>query len=374
MSTSEPLPKDELERLVAQVNAYMTNPVTNGVVGGSAKAKPRFEAYHASLSLCSHKVRTVLAEKQQPYTSHAMNIMPSGKFIPHNYRPAYVRLRLKAAQQAAFVEGYSGASAVTVEGVDPLVVPTLVDHEAGKVIIDSRAICEHVAKSVDTGTDLLPDDLLGDIDAMTTHVDHLPHVALMYGAHPEKDNRPKGLINGITGIHAKKLRAAQAVLDQLSPDSELRPAYEAKIKKEKAAAGFVIDADSMRAAHDAGRAHIATLDDQLKQSGGPWIFGDRFTMADIQWTISVYRLKWLGNGEWWEAGSGRERVADYYARASERPAFKQAVVDWKYAYSPSPYIEKWASSGMMAKFLLHAARETELREVMFGSKLALEPA
>ncbi|MEM6596450.1 MAG: glutathione S-transferase family protein [Pseudomonadota bacterium] len=374
MSTSEPLPKDELEQLVSQVNAYMTNPLSNRVVGGSQGSSPRFEAYHASLSLCSHKVRTVLAEKQQPYKSHAMNIMPSGKFVPHNYRPAYVRLRLKAAQQRAFVSGYSGASAVAVEGVDPLVVPTLVDHEEGKVIIDSRAICEHVAKSADTGTDLMPDDLLADIDRMTALVDTLPHVALMYGAHPEKDNRPKGLVNGITGIHAKKIKAAQTVLDQLPAGSDLRPAYEAKIAKESAAAGFVIDGDSMRAAHEAGRQHVADLEAQLKESGGPWVFGDRFTIADIQWTVSIFRLMWLGHGEWWAPGSGNDRVADYYARAAKRPSFRSAVVEWKYAYSPSPYIDDYASGGMVARFLLHAARETEFREVMFGSNLASELA
>lgn len=374
MSTSQPLSKEELQRLVSKVNAYLTNPLTNRVVGDPGGAAPRYEAYHASLSLCSHKVRTVLAEKQQPYKSHSMNIMPSGKFVPHNYRPAYVRLRLQAARQRALVSGYSGASAVTVEGVDPLVVPTLIDHGEGKIIIDSRAICEHVATSTDTGTNLIPDDLEADIDRMTNLVDTLPHVALLYGAHPETDNRPKGLISGITGIHAKKIKAVETVLDQLPADSTLRPAYEAKIAKESAAAGFVIDGDSMRAAHEAGRRHVADLEAQLKQSNGPWVFGDRFTLADIQWTVSIFRLMWLGHGKWWAPGSGNDRVADYYARATARPSFRSAVVEWKYAYSPSPYIEDYASGGMLARFLLHAARETEFREVMFGSKLAPELA
>ena len=120
----------------------LTNRATNKIIGDGGGSKPRFELYHASLSLCSFKVRTTLAEKGLAYSSHALSIMPAGKAIPQNYRPEYVRLRLKGQEKQKLVSGYTGASSVAEDGFDPCVVPTLVDHQEGRVVIDSKNICE----------------------------------------------------------------------------------------------------------------------------------------------------------------------------------------------------------------------------------------
>ena len=50
---------------------------------------PRFALYHAANSICSQKVRVVLAQLQLSYSSHALNI-----FAGETYLPSYVRLRL----------------------------------------------------------------------------------------------------------------------------------------------------------------------------------------------------------------------------------------------------------------------------------------
>ena len=125
-----------LAERVAAANAPLTDPERNRVIGSGT---PRFELYHFALSVCSHKVRTVLAEKAAPYRSHDIMILPPGM---ENYHPDYVRLRMRGAPGREMVNGYTGRSSTTTEGFDPCVVPTLVDHEAGQVLVDSRVICD----------------------------------------------------------------------------------------------------------------------------------------------------------------------------------------------------------------------------------------
>ncbi|MEL7028782.1 MAG: glutathione S-transferase N-terminal domain-containing protein, partial [Pseudomonadota bacterium] len=232
MSDPTSLTKTELRKLVDATNRHLRNSYANRMVGKGGGAA-RFELYHADPSLCSYKVRTVLAEKGAAYFSHAMQIMPAGNFVPHNYRPEYVRLRLKGAPDRDFVGGYTGASSVATEGFDPCVVPTLVDHETAQVIVDSRAICEYVDRAAG-GSPLIPVGMEDAIDEQIRLVDQAPHVAALYGAHPDEDFRPIGLKKNIAGVHAKKIRVLEAMIDKVKDDPVLLAAYRAKIKKETA--------------------------------------------------------------------------------------------------------------------------------------------
>ncbi|MEM9105350.1 MAG: glutathione S-transferase family protein [Pseudomonadota bacterium] len=367
MGVSQPIESAELDALVGKVNSFMTKGYSNRTVGVTDGSRPRFELYHAIPSLCSHKCRTVLAEKGVPYMSHAMSIMPAGKAIPQNYRPEYVRLRLRGAPDTKLVDGYNGISSVETMGFDPCVVPTLVDHEAGRIVVDSRAICEYIDEHADHGEKLIPDDLKDMINKQTECVDRAPHVALLYGAHPDDDRRPEELKGNIAGVHARKVRALRAVLNTLGPDSDLRTAYERKILKEQSAAEFVVSADQMRDAHTLAKAHVAELEAQLASHSGEWVCGARYTMADILWTVSLYRLQWLGLRRFWGADSGNTRVADYVERAIERPSFRSAVRDWTGSHGPAPYFPELATGAAKAKFAIHMFRELNLPEMVFGN-------
>ena len=54
--------------------------------------------------------------------------------------------------------------------------------------------------------------------------------------------------------------------------------------------------------------HVGELEAQLERCGGPWVLGEAYTLADIMWTNSIYRLKWLGMGHFWDQGSSRPQV------------------------------------------------------------------
>ncbi len=69
---------NDFDALVTAANADLDDPGRNRAMFGKAGERPRFEVYHAGLSICSQKVRAVLAEKNTPYRSHEMVILASG--------------------------------------------------------------------------------------------------------------------------------------------------------------------------------------------------------------------------------------------------------------------------------------------------------
>ncbi len=185
----------EIQALVDAANSRYTDPERNRVINERAGETPRFELYHFFLSLCSHKVRTVLNEKEAAYISHDIDILPPNM---QNYFPEYVRLRVKGGEEltGSMVNGYTGRSATETEGFDPLVVPTLVDHVDNRIIVNSKRMCLHIDSAVDTGTDLVPDDIRDAVIAQMDIVDRTPHVAVLYGVHPDGDRRPPYIQEG----------------------------------------------------------------------------------------------------------------------------------------------------------------------------------
>lgn len=69
-----------VEKLARAVNAALKDRSKSFDVRATGGKKPRFELYHSPISLCSQKVRTVLAEKNAPFTSHEVEILESNHF------------------------------------------------------------------------------------------------------------------------------------------------------------------------------------------------------------------------------------------------------------------------------------------------------
>jgi 2,5-dichlorohydroquinone reductive dechlorinase len=330
----------ELQQLVAGANANLTDKERNCVVGDSAGGAPRFEVYHFALSLCSQKVRTVLAEKQASYVSHDVQILPPSM---ENYYPGYVKLRAMGGEAMAdrMVGAYTGRSSTESEGFDPCVVPTVVDHKAGKVLVDSKAICLYLDKVIEGGSELVPSDIADEVQRQVSIVDRTPHVAVLYGANPDGDVRPDFIQTGMVGIHDFKVTKLRENMKEVGDDEKLIAAYEHKIQKETAAKHFVQAPDDMRAAISEIKQIVGELDRDLKSTSGDWVCGDRYTLADAVWAVSLFRLKWLGMGYIWEAeGAALDRIADYAKRLFDRPSFQQAVIHWP-RNPPSKYVEEY---------------------------------
>ncbi|MEN0066959.1 MAG: glutathione S-transferase family protein [Myxococcota bacterium] len=313
-----------LTEAVAAANAPLTDPEMNRRRGDGP---PRFELYHFALSLCSQKVRLTLAETDATFEAHDINLsLP----LLGNYDPAYVMLRMKGnVENRPLVNGYTGRSSTQTEGFDPAVVPTLVDLEGNRVIVDSLQICKYVANA---GGDLLPSELEPAIDRELVIVDGTPHVALLYGAHPDGDFRPERLKRNMPGVHDRKIAKIEQARALVSDRPELVAAFDAKIAKEQAARSFVATPASMRDATAETLAIVAELQARLADNR-TWVTGERYTLADVFWTISLFRLAWLGMAFAWEGGhplnpTAHAHVHAYAERLFARPAFAEAVLDW----------------------------------------------
>lgn len=105
---------------------------------GGHRADGTLHLYHAANSICSQKVRTVLAHTGTPYKSHPINI-----FEGENYHPSYVHMRMAGCLQAGLplADRHLGTTSVASGGCDACVVPTLVDAAAESILVDSLRIC-----------------------------------------------------------------------------------------------------------------------------------------------------------------------------------------------------------------------------------------
>ena len=336
--------QQNFESLVDAANNELTDPARNRLVGGVEGGTARFELYHAGLSVCSQKVRAVLAEKDLAYRSHEMVILNSkgiysGGLTPaENYRPGYVRLRMHGGRALgrSYADKHSGRSSVESEGFDPCVVPTLVDHERSVVVVDSIRICQHLDKEVEGGTSLVPDDEAGAQAVMhqVAIVDRTPQPAVLYGFHPDDDQRPDFIKHVMSDVYDLKVEALDILIRENSDDAALVAAYQSKIAKEQAGKNLAHDNDFQRAIRVEVKQIIDNLDRQLEAIGGPWVCGAEFSLADVVWGVSLYRLHWLGLAYFWK---DLPRVQGYTDRIYHRPSIREEVINYPSPMPPSPH-------------------------------------
>lgn len=272
--------------------------------------------FHAANSICAQKVRTVLAHHGIPYRSHLLNI-----FAGDTYDPAYVRVRMAgcAAAGLALARRHAGTTSVASAGCDGCVVPTLVDAATGTVTVDSLRICMAV-DAMAPGDTLVPADLAEAIMATLRVVDDLPNyqhlaVRVIPAAAPRN------------AFAQSKVVRCDALLAEHGADPVLRDAYEAKRAKEQEAAETLFDDTALAGARQAVADALAGVEAQLARSPGPWLFGDRLTMADLIWGVELVRAEDVGQAGFWQDGR-LPRLAGWYARLCALPALRAAVIDF----------------------------------------------
>ncbi|MBW4706325.1 glutathione S-transferase family protein [Roseobacter sp. YSTF-M11] len=298
-------------------------------------ADPRLELFHFVMSICSQKSRAALFEAGLEYGSNEVVIMPP---VNENYIEQYVALRMasQAAAEQPLVGGYTGATGVHGEGFDPMVVPTLVDHETGQVITDSRDIALYA--NTLSGDRLVPETIHDAVMKQVDIVDGLPHAGLFYGANPDGDHRPPPIQAGMNGAHLKKIEQVERRKAELPVDSPLHAAYAHKLKKERAGKAFIADPDNMRALIEQTKTAINALEVDLTATRTSWVTGDTFTLADTFWGVSLFRLLYLGYDWIWAELPG---VSAYADRCFARPSILAGAISWP-GHPPGAAIERYA--------------------------------
>jgi len=314
-----------LQSLVTDARGALNS--VGAFIGPDRGGAPRFELFSAASSVCSQKVRAVLAHHDHTYRSHMVDL-----FGGQTYVPAYVRLRLKGCDDlgVALVNQHTGSTSVASGGgCDAAVVPTLIDWETDEVVVDSKRICDHIDAATRRGTTgLRPAHLADRLDAEVDIIDNLPNYQMLSGLPPGDDRRPDKL-RGKTGVAFAmgKVERCDRYLAEFPDDAGLVRAYTAKRAKELDAATQLFTADAMQDAYRRAEAACDTLERRLVAAGTPWLFGDTVTMADLFWGVEFTRMTNLGADTFWRDGV-RPAVAAYAARTSALPAIRQAITDW----------------------------------------------
>lgn len=236
------------------------------------------ELYHYGFSVCSEKVRLVLAEKGLDYASREVDLMAG-----EQHDPEYVRLNPKH------------------------VVPTLV-HE-GRVLIESSLILRYLDEAFPEPP-LRPADAFGryEVDAWLHRVD----VAL----HPAAP-----IVTFALGAGRRLRELPEAVRrERLSaiPDPAERAARLSAVER------------GIRAPELAGAlaVFVSTLDRmEAALAERAWISGERFGLADVVLLPYALRLEHLGLDPLLDPAL-RPRVARWLAGVKERPSFAKAVAAW----------------------------------------------
>ena len=263
----------------------------------------RFALFHAPNSICSQKVRVVLAHHGIAYVSQSMSL-----FTGDSYRPGYVRLRMLgcAALGDRLADVHDGNTATDASGCDGVVVPTLVDAQAGEVLVDSKRICLRLDDLAPEDARLRPAALAAAVDAELAVVDGLPNYQMLMGRAREEG---EATVETMAAFSRRKVEWCDAYLAEHSDEPPLVAAYTAKRAKEQSTAD----------------AAVARLDNALAAEEGPWLVGPAPTMADLFWGLELMRMRNVGAARFWD---DRPRVAQLLAAAEALPAIRSAVIDW----------------------------------------------
>lgn len=312
-----------LEALTADLRLALGN--TGEIVGVVADGPPRFELFHGANSICSQKVRVVLAHHRIAYTSRAMNILAG-----QTYLPSHVRLRMIGCDLLGMklMTTHKGSTSVSFGGCDPAVVPTLLDWDTEQVLVDSKRICIYLDSLVPDLERLLPAPLSDAIHTELDIVDNLPNYQMLTGRPPETDTRP-GKLRGMRGadFSMSKVEQCDRYIAEFAGDALLVEGYEAKRSKELEGAGSLFSEDAMRIAYAKAAAACGDLDRKLAKNGTPWLFGSMVTMADLFWAVEMLRMKNVGAGQIWE--NGRLPALEAFISAAEHlRSIRSAVLDW----------------------------------------------
>lgn len=252
---------------------------------------PRFESFHAPSSICSEKVRCVLFFKGLDFISYDVDIMTE-----ESYKPEYVAMRNLGRANRPLIgqHDWTGSTSGDQMGFDPLVVPTLVDNIKKKVIAESKTIMSYLEQEIPSPS-LYPIECMDMVKKHVKLVDDTPHAGLLYGGDPDKDTRPAYLRALAPGIAKKQGEALSSWLKSGKLSPELRPLYEAKLKKNTMVQKTITtNPEVLRNSMTVTKKFLKELNEDLKKCKGPWICGDTLTAADIAWHVSLLRFVTFG--------------------------------------------------------------------------------
>lgn len=230
---------------------------------------------HFSGSTCSQKVRILLGEKQIAYTPHPIDLASNAHVSPW------------------FL------------GINPRgVVPVLV-HD-GQVHVESNDILEYIDALPSPIASFLPqtDAERAIVKSSLDHEDSL---------HTDLRNLTMGFM-----FPRRLTQKSEDTLRRWENEGATNPKRALEVKWWRDFARQGIPAETARASFNAFAAAFRTLNETLAKQ--EWLIGERISVLDVAWFISVHRLRLAG----YPIGQHRH-VKGWYLRLSARPAFAREI-------------------------------------------------
>lgn len=281
---------------------------TQAVEGGvhreiSLPHEAPFELYGNAFSHCSRKTRLVMVELGIPFVHKPIDLIETGSY--QTLSPAYLKVNPSGLIPTLVHKGHPVyesddimAYAVVQAGPEaPLLVP--LDAALRQRMDDWMAFgnLSSNAPTVDMERRIGACVPALTLPLFITAIRHIPLHRILFGFlfHPDK---------------ARPLFFSLARLLGLRRTLSVKPIQQ-----------------MVRNGRRYMRTHLDKIDDALGETGGPWILGPQFSLADITLGCALLRLEETGFLASYLERGGLERLAAYYQRLQSRPSWKAAIFD-----------------------------------------------
>ena len=255
-----------------------------------------FELYHNDFSLCSKKIRMCLAELGVPYLAHHIDLIETGSYetLSRNFL------------------------AVNPAGLVPVLV------HGGHPVYELHEILLYAAEHARSALPLVPGDaathalmqqwidrssLIGDEPTKaleSTAGNCVPGLTLPLFAAMIRDIPIHRIFEGLL-FHRLKMRPLIFLAFKLLGLSRI--------------GGFGPMQRMIVSSRNEMMRHLAALEHQLEQSGGAWITGSEFTLADVSWAVIFERLR----EACWTDVLLTPGLMAYWRRLEARPSYGEAM-------------------------------------------------
>jgi glutathione S-transferase len=261
-----------------------------------------WELYHNSFSLCSKKVRVCMAELGLPYRSHSIHLIETGAYenvsrrylkvnpaglvpvLVHRGHPVY-----ESHDEIVYAAQHAGARGDTLRP----------DDSETRSLIERWIDCASIVGNALRGTDRRAGHCVPGLTfpIFATMVRFIPYREILRGllTHPNKE-RP-------LFFATLKFRTVHG-LPKLPPAMKV-------LRRSRSHMGV----------------HLDALGEHLDSHGGPWIAGERFTLADVSWVVILDRLAEADWDEYFWGQGRRPTVAAYWQRLQARPSYRSEIVE-----------------------------------------------
>lgn len=226
--------------------------------------------YHAHHSTCSQKVRIVLAEKDLAYEKVLLDLGRKDQLDPK-----YLKLNPNG------------------------VVPTLVD--GGDIIVESAVICEYLDEKYPE-PHLTPEGIVerAHMRAWLHYIEEVPVPAIRV---PSVN---RAFLYRYDGLDQKRFEEEQVSVRKVRKETMRRMTPKGFSRRD-------VDNALASLADTCERMHSVLAD-------GPWLTGERFTLADVLVIPTIDRMADLGLSYIWE--QDHPRVGKWYERFQQRASFQ----------------------------------------------------